>query len=64
MNTTTVQHMHEDLEELKRDLAVIKHVLSEEGKLTPHAQKLLREARETPDSEYIDHQDLKKRILQ
>lgn len=64
MSETIMQHMHTDLEELKRDIALIKHILSEEGKLTAHAQKLLKEARATPDSEYIKHQDLKKRILQ
>lgn len=64
MSETIMQHMHTDLEELKRDMALIKHILSEEGKLTVYARKLLKEARATPDSEYIKHQDLKKRILQ
>ena len=59
-----MKHLHADIEGLKRDMAIIKHILSEEGKLTSYAQKLLREARATPDSEYIKHQDLKKRILQ
>jgi len=56
--------MHADLEEIKQDMAIIKHILSEEGRLTEYAQVLLAEARATPDSEYIKHQDLKKRILQ
>lgn len=55
--------MHKDLEDLKRDMAIIKHILSEEGKLSDYAQKELQEARKTPDSEYIKHEDLKKRIL-
>ena len=63
MSETAVVHMHSDLEELKRDVAVIKHILSEEGKLTAYAKKLLAEARATPDSEYISHEELKKRIL-
>ena len=58
------EHMHADLEEIKQDMAIIKHILSEEGRLTEYAQVLLAEARATPDSEYIKHQDLKKRILQ
>ena len=63
MNQTAINHMHEDLEELKRDMAVVKHILSEEGKLSGYAKKLLKNARDTPDSEYIKHEDLKKRIL-
>ena len=59
----TVEHMHKDLEDLKRDMAIIKHILSEEGKLSGYAQKELQEARKTPESEYIKHEDLKKRIL-
>ena len=58
-----VEHIHKDLEDLKRDMAIIKHILSEEGKLSDYARKELKEARKTPDSEYIKHEDLKKRIL-
>lgn len=57
------EHMHADLEELKQDMAIIKHILSEEGRLTEYAQKLLAEARATPGSEYITHEELKKRVL-
>ena len=64
MNEAALEHMHQDMEELKRDMALIKHILSEEGKLTRYAQKLLEEARATPDSEYIRHEDLRKRVLQ
>ena len=63
MNQSAIEHMHKDLEELKQDMAIIKHILSEEGKLSDYAQKELQEARRTPDSEYIKHEDLKKRIL-
>ncbi len=63
MSELMVEHMHADLEELKQDMAIIKHILSEEGRLTDYAQMLLAEARATPDSEYIKHKDLKKRIL-
>lgn len=63
MAEAEVEHMHNDLEELKRDMVVIKHILSEEGKLSMYAKKALREARATPDSQYIRHADLKKRVL-
>lgn len=49
-----ILHMHEDIESLKNDLAVIKHILSQEGKLTDEAKKRLAKARATPDSEYIE----------
>ena len=63
MNQAVLQHMHTDLEELKKDIAVIKHILTEEGKLSDYAKTALKEARATPDSEYIKHDDLRKRIL-
>jgi len=44
--------MHEDLEELKRDVALIKHILQEEGELTSEAKKQLEDARKTPISNY------------
>lgn len=49
-----VSHMHRDMEELKKDIAVIKHVLTQEGELTEEAEKKLEEARDTADSEYIE----------
>lgn len=63
MADTEAEHIHHDLEELKRDMAVIKHILSEEGKLSAFAKKALKDAGDTPESEYIKHADLKKRLL-
>lgn len=63
MTVTVLQHMHADLEQLKQDIAVIKHILMEEGKLTRYGKKALAEARSTPDSEYVSHHELKRRIL-
>ena len=62
MAEAVLEHMHSDMEELKRDMAVIKHILSEEGKLSAHAKKALAEARATPEEEYISHEALKKRL--
>ena len=62
MADTAAMHLHEDLEVLKRDVALIKHILSEEGKLTPYAKRALEEARQTPDAGYVQHADLKKRL--
>ena len=58
---TVLEHIHEDLEEIKKDMAVIKHVILEEGRLNDTTKKALAEARTTPDKEYISHEELKKR---
>ncbi len=52
MTDTAMEHIHEDLEALKRDIAVIKYILSEEGELTEEAKKRLKEARKLPHSQY------------
>lgn len=49
-----LQHIHEDLKELKREVSVIVHILSEEGELTQEAKKKLAEARRTAHSEYVE----------
>ena len=46
--------MHQDLELLKKDVAVIRHILSQEGTLTAQAKKRLAKARKTPDSAYVE----------
>ncbi len=48
-----LEHIHQDLEELKQDVAVIKHVLLEEGELTEEAKERLEKARATPISRYV-----------
>lgn len=60
---TEIECIHKDVESLKKDIAVIKHILSEEGKLSVFAEQKLREARKTPDEEYVKHVELKKRVL-
>ncbi|MAF35115.1 hypothetical protein CMO91_04690 [Candidatus Woesearchaeota archaeon] len=54
--------LEKDVQDLKQDMAVIKHILSEEGKLKPSAKKALKEARATPDAEYVSQDELKKRV--
>jgi len=48
----------EELKEIKSDLDYIKDVLSEDYELSEEAKKALKEARETPESEYADLDDL------
>ncbi|MEK6809201.1 MAG: hypothetical protein AABY40_00860 [Nanoarchaeota archaeon] len=58
-----IKHMHEDLELLKQDIAVIKHVLLQEHRLTSEAIKELEQARKTAQSKYISHEELRKQLL-
>lgn len=54
MSETDIKHIHADIETLKNDLAIIKHILSEEGRLTKEAQQRLESARKTPLSQYVE----------
>ena len=53
-----LKHVHTDILKLQRDMSVIKHILSEEGKLTTWAKKELEKARLLPESEYVDLDEL------
>lgn len=48
MSNLELQHLHKDLEIVKMDVAIIKHILSEEGELTEEAKIRLEKARMTP----------------
>ncbi len=50
----SIESIHVDLIEIKKDLAFIKHALKEDFELSDNAIKELREARATPESEYVD----------
>jgi hypothetical protein len=52
------KHLHKDILSLKRDIAVIKHILMSEGKLTDFAKKELAKARSDPESSYTDLEEL------
>ncbi len=58
MTESVLEHMHADLEQLKQDIAVIKHILSEEGKLTGWAKKELAKTRAEPVSTYTNLDDI------
>lgn len=58
----------EDIKKLMEDVALIKKALAisqkdPEGELTEWAKKELEKARKTPFSEYISHEQVKKRIF-
>ena len=52
MSETELKHIHQDLELMKQDLALIKHILIEEGELSAETQVRLAQARKTSLSEY------------
>lgn len=52
----TIESLHRELMGIKLDLDFIKNLLSERFELSAEARNALREARETPESEYVDLQ--------
>jgi len=50
----TIETVHQEIMELKKDMDFIKDVLSEKFELNDYAKKALKDARETPESEYVD----------
>jgi len=63
MNETEIKLIHQDMEIMKKDIALIKNILIEERELTEEAVRDLEEARQTPKKEYISHEELKKKFL-
>ena len=51
---TTIETLHEDILGLKKDIAFIRNVLTEDFELSEQAKKELKKARETPSSKYTN----------
>jgi hypothetical protein len=51
---TSIERIHDEISELRKDMEFIKHILSEDYELSDEARKQLSEARKTPESEYVD----------
>ena len=49
----TNENVSKELISIKRDLALIKHLLEEDFELSTSAKKALEKARQTPEEEYI-----------
>ena len=62
--TTEIECMHKDIEDIKKSICFIKNILAEEYELSEETKKQLEVARETPIAEYIDHEKVKKQLLQ
>jgi len=54
MENIAMEHMHKDIEFLKREVSIITYILSQEGTLTEEAKKRLAKARESPNAEYLE----------
>jgi len=61
--SNVMKNIQGDLEVLKRDIILIKNILSNEGELTDEIRKRLEEARKIPISEYISDEDLREQLL-
>ncbi|MEK6907381.1 MAG: hypothetical protein AABW45_02540 [Nanoarchaeota archaeon] len=58
-----LRRLHSDIEDIKRNLVIIKNILKEDYELSGYAKDELKKARKTPISKYINHEDLKKNLL-
>ena len=50
---TSVDKIQQEISSLREDIAYIKSVISEDFELSDHAKQALKEARNTPISEYV-----------
>jgi len=57
-----IQDLREDIRKLVVDVALIKNLLAEEGELSDWAKEELKKAREEPEEDYIELEDLRKEI--
>ena len=64
MPNVTLETIHNELEDIKGEIKFIRHVMEEDYRLSDWAKKELVEARKLPDSKLIDHEEVKRRILQ
>jgi len=63
METVTLDLINKNVMKLRDDVTYLKHILGEEYELSDRAKKELKEARETPDNEYISQEDMEKEFL-
>ena len=54
LNMTTIDNIHKEIVDLKKDISYIKKIIAEDYDLSASAKKSLIEARKTPVSEYVD----------
>ncbi|GEM_PF-4463733 len=59
----TLEHVHKDVLEMKKELDIIRSLLEGELELSDEAKKLLKEARKIKKDEMISHEDVEKEFL-
>ena len=58
MKGVTLEVINKNIEKLYNEVELIKNILSEERELSEWAKKELERARETPETEYVDLEDI------
>ena len=58
-----IECRHKDIEEIKERLEMITNFLKEDYELSDELKEQIEEARNAPDSEFIDHDELMKELL-
>jgi hypothetical protein len=59
-----IEAIHKDIEDMKKSLDFIKNILAEDYELSEETKTQLDIARKTPVSEYIDHAEVRKKLLE
>lgn len=54
----TIERLHEDIVDLRKEVELIKHMLEENYELSEEVKKALAAARKTPESEYVNLDDI------
>ncbi len=54
----TIERLHEDIVRLREEVKLIRHILEEDYELSEKTRRELEKARETPESEYVDLDEL------
>lgn len=63
MADVTLETIHKEIVDIKGEIQFLRHVMEEEYELSDWAKKELAEARKVPDSDLINHEELKRRII-
>jgi len=62
MPTVTLEQINKNIMELRKDLEEIKEYIHEDFELADDVKKEIEEAKKTPRSEFIKHEDVVKRF--
>ena len=63
MTHVTLEEIYENIVELKREMKEIKEYIREDFELADDVRKQLEESINRPDSEFISHEEVKRKTL-